>query len=48
MSNPAYMWLVDADGSPIIGSSLATGRIRAIELKAVAHHLSVPVDGNTG
>ena len=40
----------DTNGSPIteIGSSLVTGRIGAIELKAVTHHLSIPVDGNTG
>ncbi|EDY5732090.1 type VI secretion system tube protein Hcp [Salmonella enterica] len=48
MSNPAYLWLTDANGSPIIGSSLVTGRIGAIELKAETHHLSIPVDGNTG
>ncbi|NON44601.1 type VI secretion system tube protein Hcp, partial [Klebsiella pneumoniae] len=38
----------DTNGSPITGSSLVTGRICAIELKAVTHHLSIPVDGNTG
>ncbi len=48
MSNPAYLWLTDTNGSPITGSSLVTGRIGAIELKAVTHHLSIPVDGNTG
>lgn len=47
MSNPAYLWLTDTNGSPITGSSLVTGRIGAIELKAVTHHLSIPVDGNT-
>ncbi|MBK0560709.1 type VI secretion system tube protein Hcp, partial [Klebsiella pneumoniae] len=35
MSNPAYLWLTDTNGSPITGSSLVTGRIGAIELKAV-------------
>ncbi len=38
MSNPAYLWLTDTNGSPITGSSLVTGRIGAIELKAVTHH----------
>ncbi|HEE1212573.1 TPA: type VI secretion system tube protein Hcp, partial [Klebsiella pneumoniae] len=37
MSNPAYLWLTDTNGSPITGSSLVTGRIGAIELKAVTH-----------
>ncbi|MFH7191189.1 type VI secretion system tube protein Hcp, partial [Klebsiella pneumoniae] len=27
MSNPAYLWLTDTNGSPITGSSLVTGRI---------------------
>lgn len=35
MSNPAYLWLIDANGSPITGNSLVTGRRGAIELKAV-------------
>lgn len=48
MSNPAYLWLTDENGSPIIGSCLVTGRVGAIELKAVTHHLSIPVDVNTG
>lgn len=48
MSNPAYLWLTDANGSPVMGSSQVAGRIGAIELKAVTYHLSVPVDGNTG
>lgn len=26
MSNPAYLWLTDANGSPINGNSLVTGR----------------------
>ncbi|HHB8358011.1 type VI secretion system tube protein Hcp, partial [Klebsiella pneumoniae] len=29
MSNPAYLWLTDTNGSPITGSSLVTGRICA-------------------
>lgn len=32
MLNPAYLWLTDANGSPITGSSLVTGRICAIIL----------------
>ena len=48
MSNPAYLWLTDANGSPVPGGSMVSGRLGAIELKAVAHHLSIPVSGNTG
>ncbi len=38
MSNPAYLWLTDANGSPVVGGSMVSGRLGAIELKAVAHH----------
>ncbi|CAH3526918.1 Hcp family type VI secretion system effector [Enterobacter asburiae] len=48
MSNPAYLWLTDASGSPVVGGSMVSGRLGAIELKAVAHHLTIPVSGNTG
>ena len=48
MSNPAYLWLTDANGSPVVGGSMVSGRLGAIELKAVAHHLTIPVSGNTG
>lgn len=48
MSNPAYLWLVDANGSPIVGGSLVSGRVGAIELRTVSHHMSIPTDTNTG
>ena len=48
MSNPAYLWLTDANGSPIVGGSMVSGRLGANEIKAVAHHLTIPVSGNTG
>lgn len=48
MSNPAYLWLTDESGSPLIGSSLVTGRIGAIELRSVTHHVFIPTDKNTG
>ena len=48
MSNPAYLWLTDTNGSPVVGGSMVSGRLGAIELKAVAHHLTIPVSGNTG
>lgn len=48
MSNPAYLWLVDANGSPMVGSALVLGRVGAIELKSVTHNVNVPTDGNTG
>ncbi|WP_337263309.1 MULTISPECIES: Hcp family type VI secretion system effector [unclassified Serratia (in: enterobacteria)] len=48
MSNPAYLWLVDANGSPIVGGSLVSGRVGAIELRTVSHHMFIPTDTNTG
>lgn len=48
MSNPAYLWLEDENGSPIVGGSQVIGRVGAIELKSLSHNLKVPVDGNTG
>lgn len=48
MSNPAYLWLDDENGSPIIGGSLVNGRIGAIELKSLTHNLNIPADSNTG
>ena len=32
MSIPAYLWLTDENGSPIVGGSLVTGREGAIAL----------------
>lgn len=48
MSNPAWLWLVDANGSPLVGSSLVTNRIGAIEIRSLTHNVNHPTDGNTG
>ncbi|POW55470.1 type VI secretion system tube protein Hcp [Candidatus Pantoea alvi] len=48
MSNPAYLWLTDENGSPIVGPSLVSGREGAIELKSFTHNVNIPVNGNTG
>lgn len=48
MSNPAYMWLTDENGSPITGISLVSGRVGSIELTTLNHHLHIPADQNTG
>lgn len=48
MSNPAYLWLTDENGSPMIGSSLVAGRIGAIEIKSLTHNVNIPADSNTG
>ncbi len=48
MSNPAYLWLEDEGGAPIVGGSLVNGRLGAIELKSLSHNLNIPIDGNTG
>ncbi|MFP2240384.1 Hcp family type VI secretion system effector [Pseudescherichia vulneris] len=48
MSNPAYLWLEDENGSPLVGSSLVTDRVGAIEIKSLTHNVNIPVDHNTG
>ena len=48
MSNPAYLWLTDENGSPMSGSSLVVGRVGAIEIKSLTHNINIPVDSNTG
>ena len=48
MSNPAYLWLTDENGSPVVGGSLVSGRIGSIELKTVNHHMHIPTDAHTG
>ncbi|PLR34124.1 type VI secretion system tube protein Hcp [Chimaeribacter coloradensis] len=48
MSNPAYLWLTDENGSPIVGGCQVAGRVGAIELREVAHDLFIPADGHTG
>ncbi|VTN13506.1 Uncharacterised protein [Raoultella terrigena] len=45
MSNPAWLWLVDANGSPLVGSSLVTNRIGAIEIRSLTHNVNLPTDG---
>lgn len=37
MSNPAYLWLTDENGSPMIGSSLVARRVGAIKIKTLTH-----------
>lgn len=48
MSNPAYLFLTDKNGTPMIGGCLNPSRLGAIELKRFSHHLCIPVDSNTG
>ena len=48
MSNPAYLWLVDTNGSPLVGSSLVSDRVGAIEIKSLNHNVNIPTDCNTG
>lgn len=48
MSIPAYLWLTDENGSPIIGGSLVSDRVGAIELKSFTHNVSIPADSQTG
>jgi type VI secretion system secreted protein Hcp len=48
MSNPAYLFLTDENGSPVVGPCLVSGREGAIELKSLTHNVNIPVDGNTG
>jgi type VI secretion system secreted protein Hcp len=48
MSNPAYLWLTDENGSPIVGSCSVLGRIGSIEVKSLSHHMTIPTDRNTG
>jgi len=48
MSNPAYLWFIDENGSPIVGGSMVLGREGSIEIKSLSHHLTIPTDHNTG
>ncbi|ATA22106.1 type VI secretion system secreted protein Hcp [Gibbsiella quercinecans] len=48
MSNPAYLWLTDTNGSPVVGGSLVADRIGAIELKSFTHNVCIPTDSSTG
>lgn len=48
MSNPAYLWFIDENGSPIVGGSMVLGREGSIEVKSLSYHLTIPTDRNTG
>ncbi|MDH0063813.1 Hcp family type VI secretion system effector [Leclercia adecarboxylata] len=48
MSNPAYLFLTDENGSPMVGPCLVSGREGAIELKSFTHNVNIPVGGSTG
>lgn len=48
MSTPAYLWLTDENNSPMVGGSLVSGRIGAIEIKSLTHNVTVPTDNHTG
>ena len=48
MSNPAYLFLTDENGSPVVGPCLVSEREGAIELKSLTHNVNIPVDRNTG
>jgi len=48
MSNPAYLWLDDENGSPIVGGSKVIGRLGSIEIKSLSHNLKIPVNNITG
>lgn len=48
MSAPAYLWLDDENGSPIIGNCLVPLRQGSIELKSFSHAVTIPVDPNWG
>ena len=48
MSNPAYLWLTDENGSPVVGGCCVSGRVGSIEIKSLSHHMTIPTDSNTG
>ncbi|MNZ45817.1 Major exported protein [compost metagenome] len=48
MSTPAYLWLEDENGSPVIGSCLMPTRLGSIELKSFSHGVTIPVDPSWG
>jgi type VI secretion system secreted protein Hcp len=48
MSTPAYLWLEDENGSPVVGSCLMPLRLGSIELKSFSHGVTIPVDPNLG
>lgn len=48
MSIPAYLWLEDEKGSPIVGGCLMPARLGSIELKSFSHGVTIPVDPQWG
>ncbi|WP_436883534.1 Hcp family type VI secretion system effector [Enterobacter asburiae] len=48
MSNPAYLFLIDNNGTPMVGDCLIPSRLGAIELRRFTHNIFLPVDGVTG
>lgn len=48
MSIPAYLFLTDENNAPIVGGSLVSGRVGAIELKSFTHHMSIPTHSHSG
>lgn len=48
MSNPAYLWLTDENGSPVAGGCCVLGRVGSNEIKSLSHHMTIPTDSNTG
>lgn len=48
MSTPAHLWLVDENGSPIVGSCLMPTRLGSVELRSVNHNVTIPVDPHMG
>lgn len=48
MGHPAYLFLENSSGTPIIGGSEVLGREGAIEVLQLNHSVNVPHDGNSG
>ncbi|MDQ4429829.1 Hcp family type VI secretion system effector [Yokenella regensburgei] len=48
MSTPAHLWLTDENGSPVTGGCMMPTRLGSIELKAVTHSVTIPVDSHWG
>jgi len=48
MSTPAYLWLDDENGSPVVGSCVMPTRLGSIELKSFSHGVTIPVDPSWG
>lgn len=48
MAIPAYLWIKDDGGSIIRGSVDVNDREDSIEVTALSHNLSLPVDAMTG